>query len=530
MEKNYILYFSLLALYIVCMVIIAYVSRKKSNTLNSFYLADRGMGPWMTAFAYGTTYFSSVIIIGYSGKLGVAFGLASVWIGIGNAIIGTYLPWKILAKPTKIYTEKYKIKTMPAFFEKRYSDKNIKFVTALIVAIFLIPYSASVYQGLGALFAAIFSLEGQSVDTVFAICVIILAFITALYVFFGGYFATALSDFVQGFIMLFGIACFVFCVFHNKHISGMGDAFVRLTALNKSFIPKNGKLIFSLISLVLLTSVGPWGLPQTIHKFYTIKDDSAIKRGTYVSTFFCSIIGIGAYLAGTTSILFGDAINYSTLVSAGRFDEIIPSMMTTLLPPALIGVMIILVLSASMSTLASLSLSGSGALCIDIYKGYLKKNAPDNEVNIYTRIASVFLISLSAIIAIFKPIGIVELMSFSWGTLAGCFIGPYVLGLYCKKINKYGAWASIIGTLVITLLMALLGLLDSAKNSMFLGIKNSPVIGVICMIYSFISTYLVSIITNKIFNLEEGEKVDFKVPIAEITAYSEQEDTIEIID
>jgi SSS family solute:Na+ symporter/sodium/proline symporter len=509
MKSNYIFYFLLLAIYILMMVTIAYISRKKSKTLNSFYLADRGIGPWMTAFAYGTTYFSSVIIIGYAGKLGVLFGLAAVWIGIGNAIVGTYLPWKVLAKPTKYYTEKYKIKTMPAFFEKRYKSKYMKLVSAIIVAVFLIPYSASVYQGLGALFASVFSLGSNSADIVFVICVVILAFITALYVFFGGYFATALSDFIQGFIMIFGIILFVIFVFNNQYVSGIGDAFTRLTALDKSIIPSSSRSIFTLVCLIILTSVGPWGLPQTIHKFYAIKDNNSIKRGTIISTIFCAIIGICAYLAGSSSILFGDAINYSQLVGSGAYDSIVPAMITTLLPPILIGVMIILVLSASMSTLASLSLSGSGAMIIDVYKGYVKKEAPDNEVNLYTRIASVFLIALSAIIAIFKPLGIVELMSFSWGTLAGCFLGPYVLGLYFKKINKYGAWASIIGTLIITLVLALLGLAEGAENSLVFGIKNSPVIGVICMTYSIISTFSVSYITNKIFKLNSDDQEDY---------------------
>lgn len=510
MDKNYILYFIVLAIYIGIMVFIAYISRKKSNTLNSFYLADRGMGPWMTAFAYGTTYFSSVIIIGYAGKLGVLFGLGAVFIGIGNALLGTLLPWLFLAKPTKYYTEKYQIKTMPQFFEKRYKDKNIKFVTGLIVALFLIPYSASVYQGLGALFAAVFSLGGKGADTAFVICVIILAFITALYVFFGGYFATALSDFVQGFIMIFGIIAFVAVVFNNQYVHGIGDAFTRLTALDKSFIPSSGRSIFVLVCLILLTSIGPWGLPQTIHKFYAIKDNNSIKRGTIISTVFCAVIGISAYLAGTTSALFGDAINYSQLVGTGAYDDIIPAMMTTVLPPILIAVMIVLVLSASMSTLASLSLSGSGAITIDIYQGYIKKDAPDKEVNILTRATSVFLIILSAIIAIFKPIGIVELMSFSWGTLAGCFLGPYVLGLYFKQMNKYGAWASIIGTILITIVFVAIGFAPGMEKSVVFGIKNSPVIGVICMAYSVIITPVVSIITNKLFKLKIEENENYK--------------------
>lgn len=510
MNKNYILYFIVLAIYIGVMVFIAYISRKKSETLNSFYLADRGMGPWMSAFAYGTTYFSSVIIIGYAGKLGVLFGLGSIWIGVGNALLGTLLPWLFLAKPTKYYTEKFKIQTMPQFFEGRYKDKKIKFATGLVVALFLIPYSASVYQGLGALFAAVFSLGGSNVETAFTICVIILACVTALYVFFGGYFATALSDFVQGFIMLFGIICFVVFVFNNQYVQGIGDAFTRLTALNKSFIPSSGKSIFVLICLVLLTSVGPWGLPQTIHKFYAIRDNNSIKRGTIISTAFCAIIGICAYLAGTTSILFGDVINYSGLVGAGAYDDIIPAIMTTVLPPAFIAIMIVLVLSASMSTLASLSLSGSGAIIIDIYKGYIKKDAPDKKVNIFTRITSVFLIMLSAIIAIFKPIGIVELMSISWGTLAGCFLGPYVLGLYFKQMNKYGAWASVIGTIVITFTLVIIGFFPGFEKSVVFGIKNSPVIGVICMAYSVIITPTVSLITNKVLKLKVDEQENFK--------------------
>ncbi|NLL55625.1 MAG: sodium:solute symporter family protein [Clostridiales bacterium] len=510
MDKNFILYFIILAIYIGIMVFIAYYSRKKSNTLNSFYLADRGIGPWMTAFAYGTTYFSSVIIIGYAGKLGVLFGLGAVWIGVGNAILGTLLPWLFLAKPTKYYTEKYQIKTMPQFFEKRYNDKNIKLVTGLIVALLLIPYSASVYQGLGALFAAVFSLGGKSADNVFIICVLVLAGITALYVFFGGYFATALSDFVQGFIMLFGIICFVAVVYNNQYIDGIGNAFTRLSALDKSFFPSSGKSVFMLICLILLTSIGPWGLPQTIHKFYAVKDNNSIKRGTIISTGFCAVIGISAYLAGATSILFGDAINYSSLVATGSFDDIMPAMMTTVLPPILIGVMIILVLSASMSTLASLSLSSSGAITIDIYQGYIRKDAPDKKVNLITRVVSVIMIMLSALIAIFKPIGIVELMSISWGTLAGCLLGPYVLGLRFRKMNKYGAWASVIGTIIITATFVGLGFAPKFENSIVFGIKNSPVIGVICMTYSVIITPIVSLITNKLYKLEIPEKENYK--------------------
>ncbi len=485
MPQEYYIYIGFLVAYVLAMVAIAYVCRRKSKSLNSFYLAGRGIGPWMTAFAYGTTYFSSVVLIGYAGKLGAIFGLGVLWIGIGNAFVGAYLPWKILAKRTKLMTSAMKAKTMPEFFENRYKNSKIKLFTALIIGIFLIPYTASVYQGIGHLFAAVFGMDAVAQETAFVICVLALAGITALYVFFGGYFATALSDFVQGIIMLVGIVVMVILVYN--HVGGFSDAFVRLEEATKGFIP-TGANAFDLFTLVVLTSLGTWGLPQIIHKFYAIKDEASVKRGTVISVIFCAIVGICAYGAGATGMLFGDQIGFGDKVASGNFDSIMPAIFTTALPPVVIGVMIIMVLSASMSTLASLGLSCSSAITIDVYAGYINKNINEKKLNIATRFASVFFIALSAVIAIFKPAGIVELMGFSWGTLAGCFIGPYIYGLFMKKSNIYGTWASIIATLIITATLIFVPGFGMAK---------SPLIGVICMFVSLIITPIVSLLTAK---------------------------------
>ena len=485
MPQEYYIYIAFLVVYVLAMVAIAYVCRKKSDSLNSFYLAGRGIGPWMTAFAYGTTYFSSVILIGYAGKLGAIFGLGAIWIGIGNAVIGTYLPWKILAKRTKLMTSAMKAKTMPEFFESRYKNSKVKLVTALIIGIFLIPYTASVYQGIGHLFAAVFGMDAVAQENAFIICVVALAAITALYVFFGGYFATALSDFIQGIIMLVGIVVMVVLVYN--HVGGFSDAFTRLEGAMKGFIPTSATA-FDLFTLVILTSLGTWGLPQIIHKFYAIKDEASVKRGTAVSVFFCAVVGICAYGAGATGMLYGNEIGFADKMASGNFDSIMPAIFTTALPPVVIGLMIIMVLSASMSTLASLSLSCSSAVTIDVYAGYINKNIGEKKLNMITRFASVFFIALSAIIAIFKPAGIVELMGFSWGTLAGCFIGPYLYGLFMKKSNIYGTWASIIATLLITTVLIFVP---------GFGMSKSPLIGVICMFISLIITPIVSLLTAK---------------------------------
>lgn len=479
MDKNLICILALVV-YVLGMIAIAYYSRKRSSTLQDFYLAGKGVGPWMSAFAYGTTYFSSVILIGYAGKLGYLFGLGVLLIGIGNAVIGTYLPWKVLAKRTKIMTSKMGAKTMPEFFETRYSDKYIKLITGLIIGIFLIPYSASVYQGLGELFSAVFGIGADMQQTMFVICVISLAAITALYVFFGGYFATALSDFIQGIIMLVGIVAAVIYVYAN---AGGLNAFEQLTELGKGVIPENG--LFDLIVLVLLTSLGPWGLPQILHKFYAVRDKATVKRGTVVSTAFCLIVGVCAYGAGATGSLYAGT---SDLAAAGKFDSIMPAIYNGVLPNVVIAVLVVMVLAASMSTLASLGMSCSSSVTVDVYGGYINKKLTDKKLNMLTRFASVFFIALSAVIAIFKPAGIVELMGFSWGTLAGCFIGPYLYGLFMKKANKYGAWASIISTFAITIALVFVP---------SIGMKNTPLIGVICMFASLIVTPVVSLIFSK---------------------------------
>ncbi len=487
MDKNTICLIAIVV-YVLGMIGIAYYSRKKSSTLNDFYLGGRGIGPWMSAFAYGTTYFSSVILIGYAGKLGYLFGLGVVLIGIGNAVIGTYLPWKVLAKRTKILTTAMNAKTMPEFFESRYKGSKIKLVTALIIGIFLVPYSASVYQGLGELFSTVFGVDPAMQQTLFVVCVIALATVTSLYVFFGGYFATALSDFIQGIIMLVGIVIAVALVYAEA--GGLGDVIGRLTEMGKGIFPEKG--LFDLIVLVLLTSLGPWGLPQILHKFYAIKDDAAVKRGSIVSFVFCFIVGVCAYGAGATGSIFAGnpeiGSTIASLAGSGAYDGIMPAIYNFALPDIVIAILIVLVLSASMSTLASLGMSCSSSITIDIYGGYINKKITDKKLNMVTRIASVFFIALSAVIAIFRPAGIVELMGFSWGTLAGCFIGPYIYGLFMKKANKYGAWASIASTFLIT------GVLIFIPG---VGMSNTPLIGVICMFASLIVTPVFSLIFAK---------------------------------
>lgn len=492
--------YMILALYAVGMIAIAYLTRRRSRSVDEFlHAGKRGINGWMSAFAYGTTYFSAVVFVGYAGKFGASFGLASVWIGIANAVIGSLLAWLVLAARTKNMTARLGSKTMPDFFEKRYESGGLKIISAIVIFVFLIPYSASVYSGLSSLFEFVFGIEGW-------IVMLALAAITAVYLFFGGYFATALSDFVQGIIMLVGVSLMVLLFLNSEHV---GWDLSRLTEdVNKTWFTLESTSTgfygstMTLLSLVFLTSFGVFALPQTIHKYYAIRDKKAITQGTVVSTLFALVIGFGAYFVGSLSSLFP-----AELLAGVKADNIIPILLKEVIPVGLIGVIAVLILSASMSTLSSVSLASASVVAVDLYKGKLKRDASDRRVNVVMKTLCVVFIAVSVVLAILnEELGfsaIAYMMGISWGTLAGCFIGPFVLGLVWRRVTRSAAWASIISTLSLTaVLIFTLGYFhpacDGTLGSAFTnGINCSPMIGSICMIVSVIVTVAVSLCTRK---------------------------------
>lgn len=489
----------ILFVYALAMIAIAIYTKNRTKSVNEFLLAGKkGLNGWMSAFSYGTTYFSAVIFIGYAGQFGRSFGLASIWIGIGNAFIGTLFAWLVLAKRTKNMTQRLSAKTMPDFFSKRFGDPKLKIISAIVIFVFLIPYSASVYNGISALFETLFGIEGW-------IVMIILAALTALYLFFGGYFATALSDFIQGIIMLVGVICMILCFMNHANVHW--DISKLTQNPNLTWFTFNGDhsggiygTTVSLLSLIFLTSFGVWALPQTIHKYYAIRDKKAITQGVVISTLFALTIGFTAYFTGALSIFFPETYTVSNTLT-------IPTMLKVAIPVGLTGVIAVLILSASMSTLASVSLASASVIAVDLYKGSLQKKASDRHVTLLMRILCLVFVALSVILAIlneeFGITAIAYMMGLSWGTLAGCFIGPYVLSILWKRVTCPAVWTSILTSLCLTAgLIVVFGYDKNGWNTTFAkaiqdGISTSPLIGVICMMVSLLITVIVSLFTKK---------------------------------
>lgn len=501
----------MLVIYIGIMMAIGIYTSRRTKSVSDFVLGGRNVGSWLTAFAYGTSYFSAVVFIGYAGQFGWSYGVSAAWIGIGNAVIGSAMAWLVLGKRTRIMSNHLNAKTMPEFFEKRFDSKSLKVASALIVFVFLIPYTASVYNGLSRLFNMALNLNS---DNSYKIIIIAMAVITAVYVILGGYAATAINDFIQGIVMLIGIAAVVVCAIHNQ--GGWTEALSKLGEIEASNGQTNqfnslfGPDPINLIGVIILTSLGTWGLPQMIHKFYAIKDENAIKKGTVISTLFALVVAGGSYLLGGFDRLFctidpqqsGDKALIATL-SNGKpeFDAMIPAVLNSALPDILIGLVVVLVLSASMSTLSSLVLTSSSTLTIDFIKPKMKKQDDKKEVVIMRVLIAAFLF-VSVIIAFNKNASISTLMSYSWGALAGAFLGPFMFGLFSKNISKPAVWTSFILGIGITVTHMILfgfGLFPelAAKAASFKLNLASPInAGAISMIISILCVPLVSLFTK----------------------------------
>lgn len=487
----------IVALFVAVVVAVGIYTRQHSKSVDGFVLGGRNVGPWLSAFAFGTSYFSAVIFVGYAGQFGWKYGLAAFWIGLGNAILGSLLAWYVLGPRTREMTQRLKASTMPEYFGKRYQSKPIRVAAAAIIFVFLIPYTASVYNGLSRLFGMAFGLPYEA-------CVIGMALVTCIYVVLGGYMATVLNDFIQGIIMLVGIVAVIAAVLAGQ--GGFSEAIISLSQIpaegsemQGAFISMFGPDLFNLLGVIILTSLGTWGLPQMVTKFYAIKSGGAIKQGAIISTVFATVVAGGSYFLGGFGRLFSDEIEYAAN-GTPIYDSIIPSMLSGL-PDILMGVIVVLVLSASMSTLSSLVLTSSSTLTLDLLKDNVVKNMSEKKQIVWMRGLIVVFVVISAAIALVQYTStitfIAQLMSISWGALAGAFLGPLFWGLYSGRISKAAVWVSFILGVGLTV------------SNMFIGFIASPInCGALAMLLSLIVVPLVSLFTPAV-------PFDVKPPSAE---------------
>ena len=304
------MYLAIVIVYVFVMLAVGYWCMRRTKTVGDFFLGGRTLGPWMSAFAYGTTYFSSVLFIGYAGKLGWGFGIHTMWIVIGNTLIGTVLAWKFLAGRTRDITERLNAITMPEFLRARYDSKTLQVISALVIFIFLVPYSASVLMGLSYLFEMTLHIPYNN-------ALFFLTGLTAVYLVMGGYFAVAVSDFIRGIVEFGGVMLMVYLL--ASKVGGFAHATSSLLhdpaaapglSARATKVLGSGLLHISLpgwvtlTALVLITSFGPWALPQMVQKFYSIRSKADVTRAMTIAGIFAIFMAFGAYYSGALSHLY----------------------------------------------------------------------------------------------------------------------------------------------------------------------------------------------------------------------------------
>ena len=487
---------SLLIVFFAVMVGIGLYCRRHTTDVSGFVLGGRSVGPWLTAFAYGTSYFSAVVFVGYAGQFGWKYGIAATWAGIGNALLGSLLAWAVLGRRTRVMTQHLDSATMPEFFGKRFASRPLKLAASVIIFIFLIPYTASLYNGLSRLF-------GMAFDIDYSMCVVVMAVLTGVYVIAGGYMATAINDFIQGIIMIVGIVAVIAAVLSSQ--GGFLQALESLAMVQDetvSSVPGVFASFFGpdpmgLLGVVLLTSLGTWGLPQMVQKFYAIKSESAISKGMVISTVFALIVSGGCYFLGGFGRLYSDQID----IAVDGYDAVVPTMLSGL-STILIAVVVILVLSASMSTLSSLVLASSSTLTLDFLKELVFPGVDEKRQVRWMRGLVVVFIAISVVLAIVQYRSnvtfIAQLMGVSWGALAGAFLAPFLFGLYWKRTTAAACWTSFLFSTVVMLANIFFG-------SHFPAVLQSPInAGAFCMLAGLVIVPVVSLVTRP----PEGERVE----------------------
>ena len=479
---------SMLAVFFGVMIYIGLYCRRHTTDVNGFVLGGRSVGPWLTAFAYGTSYFSAVVFVGYAGQFGWKYGIAATWAGIGNAILGSLLAWAVLGRRTRVMTQHLNSATMPQFFAARFQSRGMKLASSAIIFVFLIPYTASLYNGLSRLFGMAFHID-------YSVCVMVMAVLTGVYVIAGGYMATAINDFIQGIIMIVGIVTVIAAV-----LKGQGGFLAALDSLAKVSDPAVSDTpgVFAsffgpdpvgLLGVVLLTSLGTWGLPQMVQKFYAIRSEKAIDKGMIISTLFAVVVAGGCYFLGG----FGRLFSTPELVAANGYDSIVPTMLEGL-STVLIAVVVVLVLSASMSTLSSLVLASSSTLTLDFIKDTMIQDIDEKRQILTMRLLIVVFIAISVVLALIQYASnvtfIAQLMGVSWGALAGAFLAPFLYGLYWKRATKTACMVNFAFSTAVMLA-------NIFVPSSFPAILQSPInAGALCMLAGLVLVPAVSLVTR----------------------------------
>ncbi|MBN1163076.1 MAG: sodium/proline symporter [Candidatus Krumholzibacteriota bacterium] len=428
-----------LVVYIGVLIGIGLWSARRASTVEHFIIGGRSIGPWVTALSFIAVYFSSVLIIG-GGAFGYKFGMATIWIGAINVLVGCTLCWIVLGRRVRLFTERMGINTISGFFSHRYDSPAAGIFSALVVFLFLILYNVSVVKGMANSFQVLMDLPYWG-------GVLISGLVIIFYVVMGGYHAVVYTGFLQAWVMIFSLLLLTFRTL--QAVGGFSLGMEKLAAIGPGYVNTPGVWGWAgLVSFCLVVSLGVWGMPQLIIRFYSIKDTKTFRLGTVIVTVGAAIAVI-PYLNGAFS-----RILFPQLESA---DLAIPSLSKAVLSPWGAALLLAGVVAAGMSTFAGVLIIVSSSLVRDIYQKGLKRELTGKQEIFANRLVSAAVGVVALVIALKPPALILVLCGFAWAVIASTNLWPLIFGLYWKGASRAGAFVSMIAGALTAILWTWLG-------------------------------------------------------------------------
>jgi SSS family solute:Na+ symporter len=416
----------MLFLYIAVLMGIGIWSIRRTKTASDFILGGRTLGPWVTALSFIAVYFSSVLIIG-GGAFGYKYGMATIWIGAINVLVGCTLCWIVLGKRVRTMTESLGVQTISGFFAKRYNSPAAGIFSAAIIFLFLIIYNVSVVKGMANAFEVLMNLPYWG-------GVLISGLVIIFYVVLGGYMAVVWTSVVQAWVMIASLLLLLWRTVGA--VGGMSAGMERLQATGAGYVDTPGVWGWAgLISFSLVVSFGVWGMPQLVIRFYSIKDTKTFRLGTIIVTLGAAIAVI-PYLCGAFARVLIPGLQNPDLA--------IPKLVELVLSPWPAALLLAGVVAAGMSTYAGVLIIISSSVVSDIYKHGLGRTLTGPQEVFANRIVSAAVGLISVAIALKPPGLILVLTGFAWAVIASTNLWPLIFGIYWKGSSRVGVLVSMI--------------------------------------------------------------------------------------
>jgi sodium/proline symporter len=441
----------IIALYLIMMVAIGILFSKTNNDTGDYYLGGRKLGPFVTAMSAEASDMSSWLLMGLPGVAYLTGLSDAVWTAVGLAI-GTYCNWLIVAKRLRKYSVKANNAiTIPEFFSNRYHDKSksLLAISAILIVIFFIPYTASGFAACGKLFSTLFGISYMKAMLISAI--VIVAY-TAL----GGFLAASTTDLIQSIVM--SLALLIVVVFGISEAGGVSAVidngkslagYLSLTSIHNVTTNSSSPYGFITIISTLAWGLGYFGMPHILLRFMAIKDEKKLTLSRRIATIWVIIsMGVAIFIGVIGNQLSSIGI-IDKFTTSSDSEKILIKLAELLSKSGILGIIfagIILagILACTMSTADSQLLAASSSISQNLLRDVFGFKLSDKASIRAARVTVIAIAVISVFLASNPDSSVFSIVSFAWAGFGAVF-GPIMLfSLFWKRTNKNGALAGMI--------------------------------------------------------------------------------------